>query len=41
MGKIVITTNASHDGVVRDPDVQDGFKHGGWFTRSGGADLAA
>lgn len=41
MGKIVITTNASLDGVVQDPDGQEGFKRGGWFTRSGGADLAA
>jgi len=41
MGKIVITTNASLDGVVRDPDGQEGFERGGWFTRSGGADLAA
>ena len=41
MGKIVITTNASLDGVVEDPDGQEGFKHGGWFTRSGGTDLAA
>ncbi|MGD0982040.1 MAG: dihydrofolate reductase family protein [Solirubrobacteraceae bacterium] len=41
MGKIVITTNASLDGVVQDPDGQEGFERGGWFTRSGGADLAA
>lgn len=41
MGKIIITTNASLDGVVQDPDGQEGFKRGGWFTRSGGADLAA
>jgi dihydrofolate reductase len=41
MGKIIITTNASLDGVVQDPDGQEGFKRGGWFTRSGSADLAA
>jgi dihydrofolate reductase len=41
MGKIIITTNASLDGVVQDPDGQEGFKRGGWFTRSGGTDLAA
>ena len=41
MGKIIITTNASLDGVVQDPDGQEGFKRGGWFTRAGGADLAA
>jgi dihydrofolate reductase len=41
MGKIIITTNASLDGVVQDPDGQEGFKRGGWFTRSGDQDLAA
>jgi dihydrofolate reductase len=39
MGKIVISTNASLDGVVQDPDGQEGFEHGGWFGRFGGADL--
>jgi dihydrofolate reductase len=41
MGTIVITTNASLDGVVQDPDGQEGFALGGWFTRSGGKDLEA
>ncbi len=41
MGRIVITTNMSLDGVVEDPDGQEGFSRGGWFTRSGGADLGA
>jgi dihydrofolate reductase len=41
MGKIVITTNASLDGVVQDPDGQEGFSHGGWFGRFGGKDLEA
>ncbi|HEY3870997.1 MAG TPA: dihydrofolate reductase family protein [Actinocrinis sp.] len=41
MGKIVISTNASLDGVVQDPDGMEGFKLGGWFGRSGGADLEA
>ncbi|MEV6773806.1 dihydrofolate reductase family protein [Nocardia sp. NPDC051030] len=31
MGKIVISTNATLDGVVQDPDGQEGFKLGGWF----------
>ena len=39
MGKIVISTNASLDGVVQDPDGQEGFRLGGWFTESGGKDL--
>jgi dihydrofolate reductase len=40
MGKIVITTNLSLDGVVEDPDGQEGFKLGGWFGQFGGKDLA-
>jgi dihydrofolate reductase len=41
MGKIVISTNTSLDGVVQDPDGLEGFKLGGWFGRSGGPDLDA
>jgi dihydrofolate reductase len=41
MGKIVITTNVSLDGVVQDPDGQEGFRHGGWFGQFGGRDLEA
>jgi dihydrofolate reductase len=41
MGKIVITTNISLDGVVQDPDGQEGSALGGWFGRSGGKDLEA
>jgi dihydrofolate reductase len=39
MGKIVISTNISLDGVVQDPDGEEGFKLGGWFSEFGGADL--
>jgi len=39
MGKIVITTNISLDGVVEDPDGQEGFALGGWFGQFGGKDL--
>ena len=39
MGKIVISTNVSLDGVVQDPDGEEGFRLGGWFGRSGGTDL--
>ena len=39
MGKIVITTNISLDGVVEDPDGQEGFTLGGWFGQFGGKDL--
>jgi dihydrofolate reductase len=41
MGKIVITTNTSLDGVVQDPDGKEGFRLGGWFGQSGGEDLGA
>jgi dihydrofolate reductase len=39
MGKIVITTNVSLDGVVEDPDGAEGFGRGGWFVQAGGKDL--
>ncbi|HTJ39467.1 MAG TPA: dihydrofolate reductase family protein [Dactylosporangium sp.] len=41
MGTIVITTNTTLDGVVQDPDGEEGFRLGGWFGRYGGADLEA
>jgi dihydrofolate reductase len=40
MGKIVISTNASLDGIVQDPDGKEGFQQGGWFAEFGGQDLA-
>jgi dihydrofolate reductase len=39
MGKIVISTNVSLDGVVQDPDGEEGFELGGWFFQYGGEDL--
>jgi len=39
MGKIVISTNISLDGVVQDPDGGEGFSRGGWFGQYGGKDL--
>src|SRR5215217_5232547 len=41
MGKIVISTNVSLDGVVQDPDGKEGFRLGGWFGQFGGTDLEA
>jgi dihydrofolate reductase len=41
MGKIIISTNVSLDGVVQDPDGQEGFRLGGWFNQFGGKDLEA
>ena len=38
MGKIVITTNLSLDGVVQDPTGEEGFRHGGWFDQVGDKD---
>jgi dihydrofolate reductase len=38
MGKIVISTNVSLDGVVQDPDGKEGFGRGGWFAESLGGD---
>jgi dihydrofolate reductase len=39
MGKIVISTNVTLDGVVQDPDGKEGFELGGWFGQYGGNDL--
>jgi dihydrofolate reductase len=39
MGKIVISTNASLDGIVQDPDGEEGFRLGGWFGQFGDKDL--
>jgi len=40
MGKIVISTNVTLDGVVQDPDGEEGFELGGWFHQFvGGKDL--
>src|SRR5204862_2670564 len=41
MGKIVMSgaQNVSLDGVVQDPDGEEGFGRGGWFVRFCGKDL--
>jgi dihydrofolate reductase len=40
MGKIVISSNVTLDGVVQDPDGEEGFERGGWFHEvAGGKDL--
>jgi dihydrofolate reductase len=41
MGKIVVSENASLDGVVQDPTGDEGFSQGGWFNELGDADRAA
>jgi len=41
MAKIVMSgpQNVSLDGVVQDPDGEEGFGRGGWFVQFGGKDL--
>jgi dihydrofolate reductase len=39
MGKIIVSTNVTLDGVVQDPDGKEGFSRGGWFGQFGGSDL--
>jgi dihydrofolate reductase len=39
MGKIIVTTNATLDGIVQDPDGAEGFGRGGWFGQFGAKDL--
>jgi dihydrofolate reductase len=39
VGKIIISTNMSIDGVVEDPDGKEGFKLGNWFGQFGDKDL--
>jgi dihydrofolate reductase len=41
MGKIVVSSNVTLDGVIQDPDGQEGFKHGGWFKQLVGNDFEA
>ncbi len=41
MGKLIITTNISLDGVTQDPTGEEGFGLGGWFQEFGGKDLRA
>jgi dihydrofolate reductase len=33
MGRIVISTNSTIDGISQDPTGEEGFEFGGWFTR--------
>ena len=39
MGRIIVSSNVTLDGVIQDPDGQDGFKHGGWFRQNVGNDF--
>ena len=33
MGKIIVSENVSLDGVVQDPNGEEGYRHGGWFAQ--------
>ena len=33
MGRIIISENVSLDGVVQDPNGEEGYRHGGWFAQ--------
>ena len=41
MGRIIISTNATLDGIIQDPDGQESFERGGWFTQQIGKDREA
>lgn len=41
MGRIVVSTNMTLDGVIEDPTGDEGFVHGGWFEQMADTDRAA
>ncbi len=41
MGKIVVSENASLDGVIQDPTGEEGFRFAGWFNGIGTRDREA
>jgi dihydrofolate reductase len=41
MGRIVISTNVTLDGISQDPTGEEGFKFGGWFTKIADQDREA
>jgi len=41
MGRIVVSTNSTLDGISQDPTGEEGFDLGGWFTRIPDADREA
>jgi dihydrofolate reductase len=40
MGKIVISTSVTLDGVIQDPDGEEGFPRGGWIGQASEVDAA-
>jgi len=41
MGKIIVATNVTLDGVIQDPTGDEGFELGGWFEDMSDTDRAA
>jgi len=41
MGRIIISTNVTVDGISQDPTGEEGFEFGGWFNRIPDADRDA
>jgi dihydrofolate reductase len=41
MGKIIISENVTLDGIVQDPNGEEGFGRGGWFPPMGSKDREA
>jgi dihydrofolate reductase len=41
MGRIVVSENVSLDGVIQDPNGDEGYIHGGWFAQIADADREA
>ncbi len=41
MGRIIISTNTTLDGIIQDPDGEEGFPRGNWFFPVGSPDREA
>jgi dihydrofolate reductase len=41
MGRIIVSTNTTIDGISQDPTGEEGFEFGGWFTRISDTDREA
>jgi hypothetical protein len=41
MGRIVVSTNTTIDGISQDPTGEEGFEFGGWITRISDSDREA
>jgi dihydrofolate reductase len=41
MGRIIVSENVTLDGIVQDPNGEEGFERGGWFPQIGNPDREA